>query len=330
MALTVVWKTELKLLKTWSVKVIMGVLAVMLLCVMPRYGYNKSDRVQLIYQNEDYEITSPPFYHYLINVFFPEEEICNLGIWGGKLIPKRCFPRAGWILEEFKYENKRDNTGKLLKPYHMLNRKGLFPMSGTTAQVCNMMGIDNTRSVYLIKPKNYDKNKAYPVLFFMHGYLGNWKNYAGVFLNIEDCLVLCVGTRDLSGIYNSKDIKELYTKQILFLEKLGYKVDRNNLHIAGLSNGGSASDMAYKYHSLNFKSIAFISTGIHQTSPITSKVLLVGGGKDHSAGSLPTAYKTLQKNGTQVDMYWKDEDSHFIMLVQLNEVISFLNKNYNP
>ena len=46
----------------------------------------------------------------------------------------------------------------------------------------------------------------------------------------------------------------------------------------------------------------------------SSKVLLVGGGKDHSAGSLPGAYRALKNNGGKADVFWSDDDTHFIFV----------------
>ena len=200
-------------------------------------------------------------------------------------------------------------------------------MSGTTSQMFNMMGIDNTQSVYLIEPKKYDKNKQYPVVFFMHGYLGNWKLYTGLFKDLENYIVLCVGTKTWSGIYTSKDIGLLFSKQIPFLENMGYKVDKNQLHIIGLSNGGSAVNVAYNEFSNKFKTITFISTGIYQTYPISSKVLLIGGGKDRSSGSLCGAYRKLKNNGTKAEFFWDNDETHFIMVNKADEIIDFLNKN---
>jgi hypothetical protein len=54
----------------------------------------------------------------------------------------------------------------------------------------------------------------------------------------------------------------------------------------GLSNCGSAVNVAYNGFSKKFKTITFISTGIHQTYPISSMVLLIGGGEDQSSGFL--------------------------------------------
>lgn len=326
MLLAYLWRTEIMAKKEWGYKAVMGVLLVAMFYVLPRFRYNTSDRVQLIYQDKKGNPEYPPITHYLVNVFLPEEEVCNFGIWGARIVPK-VIPLANWILEEFNYDDKKGNIGNFYRPFNRLNRDGLFMMSGTTSQVCNMIGIDNTQSVYLIKPKNYDENKEYPVVFFMHGFLGNWKLYTGVLKGLEDCIVLCVGTETWSGIYTMHDINTLFTKQIPFLENLGYKVDKNSLHIMGLSNGGSAVNVAYNGFSNKFKTITFISTGIHQTYPISSKVLLIGGGKDHSAGTLQGAYRTLKNNGGKTDLYWDDEETHFILVNQTDEIINFLNKN---
>ena len=304
----------------------MCMLFVAILCVHPRYRYNVNDRVRLIYQDKKGNPEYPPLSHYLFNVFVPEEEICNFGIWGARLMPEGI-PVAGWILEEFKYDSKKGNISNFYRPFKRLNRNGLFMMSGTTSQMFNMMGIDNNQSVYLIEPKNYDKNKQYPVVFFMHGYLGNWKLYTGLFKDLENCIVLCVGTKTWSGIYTSKDIGSLFSRQIPFLENMGYKVDKNQLHIIGLSNGGSAVNVAYNEFSNKFKTITFISTGIYQTYPISSKVLLIGGGKDHSSGLLYGAYRKLKNNGTKAELFWDNDETHFIMVNKADEIIDFLNKN---
>lgn len=326
MLVALVWRKEIKAKKEWGFKAVLFSLLLALFCVMPRYRYNTSDRVQLIYQDDRGNPEYPPITHYLVNVFLPEEEICNFGIWCARIVPN-VIPMANWILDEFRIDDKKGNISNFYQPFRRLNWNGLFMMSGTTSQVFNMIGIDNTQSVYLIKPKNYDENKEYPVVFFMHGYLGNWKLYQGVLKDLEDCIVLSVGTKTWSGIYTKHDINALFTKQIPFLENLGYKVNKNNLHIMGLSNGGSAVNAAYNGFSNKFKSIAFISTGIHQTYPISSKVLLIGGGIDHSSGSLRGAYRTIKTNGGRADLFWDDEETHFIFVNKADEITDFINSN---
>jgi poly(3-hydroxybutyrate) depolymerase len=236
-------------------------------------------------------------------------------------------PLEGSLLDDFRRDLK---LGKLLNfyaPYNSLNWSGEFLMSGTTAQLFHEMGIDSEQSVYVIRPKDFDEEKAYPVVFFMHGYLGNWKLYNGVLKDLDDFIVMGVGTHDLSGIFTHKDISELFSRQIPFLEKLGMKADKENLHIIGLSNGGSAVNVAYNSFSRKFKTITFISTGIHQTHPISSKVLLIGGGKDGSASSMPSVYNRLKCNGAKVDKYWQEDEGHFIFVNDREEIVDFLNTN---
>ena len=53
----------------------------------------------------------------------------------------------------------------------------------------------------------------------------------------------------------------------------------------------------------------------------------IGGGKDHSSGSLRGAYRTLKNNGGKTDLFWDDEETHFILVNQTDEIIDFVNKN---
>ena len=82
MLLAHTWRKEIKAKKEWGYRAVMGVLFIAMFCVLPRYRYNTSDRVQLIYQDQKGNPAYPPLTHYLVNVFLPEEEICNIGIWG--------------------------------------------------------------------------------------------------------------------------------------------------------------------------------------------------------------------------------------------------------
>lgn len=80
MFLAHLWRRDIKAKKDWGYKAIMIVLLLSMFCVLPRYRFNTSDRVQLIYQDKTGIPEYPPITQYLINEFFPEEEICNFGI----------------------------------------------------------------------------------------------------------------------------------------------------------------------------------------------------------------------------------------------------------
>ena len=179
--LTLVWKSYIcqKLPYKHTYRLITLGFGCCLFCVMPRYRTNTSDRIQLIYQNKKGDVVLPPISHYLINVLFPEEELMNLGVWGARF-GATCFPSVGGsILKQFQSDDRNLKIWNFYRPYSKLNWSGKFMLSGTTSQVCNMIGMKPTQSVYLIKPKNFDKNKKYPLVFFCHGGLGNWKLYQG-------------------------------------------------------------------------------------------------------------------------------------------------------
>ena len=324
----VVWRENLRAVHKWLYRGVLIALFAGLFMVLPRYRYNTNDRVRLIYQDENYNPVHPPVSHYLFNVFFPEEELCNFAIVGARLLPEKLLV-AEWLVKEFKYEDERGNIKNFTRGFRRLNRDGVFMMSGITSQMANMVGLKETRSVYLITPEDYDESKSYPVVFFMHGYMGNWKLYTSMLKELEDCVVCCVGTRDWSGLFKKKDIGDLFTNQIPFIKNMGINVDEDNVHIIGLSNGGTASDVAYKSFSKKFRSITYLSTGINQAYRIPSKVLFIGGGKDRSSSSLTRAHRTLKANGTSTDIYWKDDETHFIFVNQVDEIVDFLNRNIN-
>ena len=106
-------------------------------------------------------------------------------------------------------------------------------------------------------------------------------------------------------------------------------MDESQLHIMGLSNGGTAVNVAYNKFSNHFKSITFISTGIHQTYPIKSKVLMIGGGHDSSAGSLPPAARAFKKQGSPYSIYWDKKETHYILVNQADEICNYLNQEFS-
>lgn len=341
--LALVWKKNIRSLGLWCYRVVIGVLLVALLWTMPRYRLHTSDRVQLVYQTDDAQPRHAPIHHYLVNVLLPEEGVITLGARAARILRKAPAKISNWILgaapiaiadwiwEEFDMEVERGNFRKITAPYRQLNASGNFTMSGIYPQVANMLGMKETQAVYVIKPKNYDPAKSYPVVFFMHGLLGNWKLYQGIFKGLEDCIVVSVGTKDWYGIYGERDLNALFEKQIPFLENMGYKVDANNLHLIGLSNGGSASNLACESYSRRFKSITFLSTNMEQTYRISSKVLLIGGKLDHSRGvkDIPAKCRALERRGTRTAKYFSEEGSHFIFAVEQEGILEFLNENIN-
>ena len=199
------------------------------------------------------------------------------------------------------------------------------PVSAVYAQGLNdILGTDDN-AFYVIRPKNYDSNTTYPLVVFCHGFLGNWKLYNGIFKDIKDKIVVCIGTKGLSGIFTDKDIASVHSKYIPALEKMGYKIDMSEVSLLGLSNGGSAIDRAYTRYADRFKNLVYISTGVNNSHRIHSKVMIIGGGLDHCAPSMRKGYSRLKRNGVAGDRYWDEDESHFILVNKRSEIIDFLN-----
>ena len=109
------------------------------------------------------------------------------------------------------------------------------------------------------------------------------------------------------------------------LKKEGYSIDESRLHLIGLSNGGSASNIALRSFDKKFKTITYISTSCDVVKKTQSKVLLIGGGKDNSSNNLPTSAKRLRRCGTRAVLLFDEKEKHYMLIHQKERIIDFLN-----
>mgnify|MGYP004646378433 FL=1 len=82
------------------------------------------------------------------------------------------------------------------------------PMSGVYVQAFNEAFETNDRALYICEPKvdenvrwSKENGFKYPLVIFCHGYLGNWQLYLGIWKDLNNCIVLSIGTRSMSGIF---------------------------------------------------------------------------------------------------------------------------------
>lgn len=329
MVLAFIWKKEFKTVFPFKYghTLLIGLLVLLLCSVLPQYKVDSDNNQQLIYQDEEGNPTPPPMSHYLANIIFPEEELINLGLWSLRFSTDHLgYLGIGTSLIE-QLKNEIVEIDDFYRPIRNLNWRGQFMMSGITSQLFNMKGWGNkTKSVYLIKPENYMPDKKYPVVFFCHGFFGNWKYYQGILRGLEDCFVLSLATETWNGLFTNDDVKNIFDIQLPFLQKMGYQIDEENLHLIGFSNGGSAADIAYKNYSSKFRTIVYMSTDINQTNRISSRILLVSGGKDVEATTHPEAYRRIRTNGGEVALFRNENDTHYIFLKKSPEIMAFLNE----
>ena len=292
-------------------------------------NYIQRGRTQLVYLDQGEMKTHPPVEVYAANVLFPEKELANLGILGAAMLPSDGMTIAGhriagWLLESAKRNFWRGKMRSFHRPYDQLALQGSRPGSAAFAQFFNESFDKDYSPFYLTRPARWEKEKEYPLVVFCHGYLGNWEMYQGIFSSLKECFVLSIGTHDLSGVFRRKDIEEIFTRYIPCLEEKGVVIDRNQIHLIGLSNGGSASDCALRDFSDRFKSVAYISTGCHAMLHSKARVLLVGGAEDPSSAGLIRAKKALDGHGTDCRMLFLQGADHFLLATHRKEMTAFL------
>jgi hypothetical protein len=312
-----------------SYKMIVASLSMAIFIAIPNYFQH--GRTQLFYLDDAGRRIATPMNVYLLNVLFPEEEVMNAGMKATALLPPSSLsPYFKNLGNRFIRDAQRDFwNGKALTfywPYNKLSLQGSNPGSFTIAQAHNEIFGTYYDGVYITKPKHYDKEKTYPVVFFAHGYLGSWELYQGLFSSLDNCFVVGIGTRDLSGIFGYNDINKIFTKYQPMLREQGYSIEENHLHLIGLSNGGTASNVALGSFSNRFQTITYLSTSCNVIKHSRAKVLMIGGGKDVSASNLPSASRQLQRCGTKTALYFDQDENHYIMVHQQRRILKFLNQ----
>ena len=114
------------------------------------------------------------------------------------------------------------------------------------------------------------------------------------------------------------------------LERMGYKIDHSQVHLMGLSNGGTAIIAAmHSSHAKDFKSITTIACNLEGVRKVPCQGNVVGGGKDNSAKRMPSQYRDLKRMGVDVALYFNEDDNHFIMVNQREAILDFLNNRFN-
>lgn len=312
-----------------SYQILVASLLIAIFIAIPNYF--QRGRTQLAYLDEAGNRTAVPMNIYLLNVLFPEEEVMNAGMKATAIMPPAelslLFKNLGIrFIRDAQHDFWNGMALTFYWPYNKLSLQGSNPGTFTIAQAYNEVLGTHYDGVYITKPRHYNEDKSYPVVFFAHGYLGSWELYQGVFSGLKDCFVVSIGTRDLSGIFGYEDINKIFRLYLPMLKKEGYRIDENRLHLIGLSNGGTASNVALRSFDHRFKTITYISTSCDVIKRSHAKVLLIGGSKDASSASQPVASRQLQSRGTRTALLFDEKDNHYMMVHQKDRIIDFFNR----
>ena len=138
-----------------------------------------SDRVQLLYHDQEGQVVHPLLSRYLVNALIPEEEAMYVCIYGVRCVGN--LPQLSiWLVDDFKKDDKQGKVSNFYSLINSLNRSGEFPMSGIVSQLFNQMGMGKSQSVDLIRLMDHDSAKRQPVVFFRNGLMVIVKPQHGV------------------------------------------------------------------------------------------------------------------------------------------------------
>ncbi len=307
----------------WTTWTIWACLLLAVWVALPRWRTHSCDRVQLVYFDKEGGRRHAPVAHWLASAVFPEAEIVNIGITGVRLASLGGYHSNNAIVRQAQADVKTGKIGNFFKPYRHLGLNN--PISGVYAQLFNEKLGTKHNPGYVCRPKHYKKGNTYPLVIFCHGYLGNWQLYQGIWKDLDNAIVLSIGTHDLIGIFNGNDINRIFSFYIPALERMGYRIDREQIHLMGLSNGGSAIDAAMRSkHVSHFKSLTSISCNLGVIHHVPCQVNLIGGGKDGSSNRMPQQYRQLKNMGVDADLFYNKEENHFIVVNERKEIVNHL------
>lgn len=328
MLLFVLWRKPLMArlpehYRKWTARAVWICLILTLWIALPRWRVHTHDRVQLIYLNKEGTVRHAPVSHWLASAVLPESEIVNFGITGVRIATLFGYHADNSIVRMAQDDIKSWKIGNFFKPYYNLGFNN--PICGVYSQLFNdNLGTDHT-AVYICRPKHYNREESYPLVVFCHGFWGNWQLYQGIWKDFDNAIVLSIGSHGLNGIFSDKDIDRIFSFYIPALERMGYHIDNKQIHLIGLSNGGSAVNVAMRPgRSSKFKSITSISCNLGTLQKTPCRVNLVGGGKDGSAMRMPQQCQALKNMGVDAALFFDQKENHFILVNQRKEMMAFL------
>ncbi|MEJ5993869.1 alpha/beta hydrolase family protein [Pedobacter sp. Du54] len=127
-------------------------------------------------------------------------------------------------------------------------------------------------TTWVFKPQNYQQKDKLPVLFLLHGYSGNYKQWnkimdAQKYANDYGLIIVCPDGLYSSWYINSPVKSDMQFESFFFDElypdiRSKYKMDTNNVFISGLSMGGHGALYLFIKRPELFKSAGSTSGGI--------------------------------------------------------------------
>lgn len=108
--------------------------------------------------------------------------------------------------------------------------------------------IPGTDTVWVFKPKNYDESRNYPIVYLLHGYAGNYRQWDKImkgqnYADTYDMVIVCPDAFFNSWYINSPNLEnsqfvDFFFKKLMPAIEDKYNIDVKSRFITGLSMGG--------------------------------------------------------------------------------------------
>jgi len=112
---------------------------------------------------------------------------------------------------------------------------------------------ENPRNYKILKPKNYDPKKKYPLILSLHGFTSNGRGQAGFFpladLAEKYGFLYCFpsgldrswNATNACCDWTNKNDDSTYLRNLILWAQKEYSIDKKRVYLTGLSNGGFMS-----------------------------------------------------------------------------------------
>jgi len=198
-------------------------------------------------------------------------------------------------------------------------------------------GSSQPKHAYLYIPPTLDRSKPVPALIFMHGSGGNFKAYLWLLSRLADRLSLVVLAPSCGmGNWRWLETAKIVDAAVAAAQKY-VKIAPDNIHVAGLSNGGLgvcqlARDSGSRYRSLIFLSPVFDAEAVQSYAFAhecrQSKVFVLTGELDDR---VPVDYvrknaELLSRLGATVTLEVEAQANHFLFFSHREHMLVLLEK----
>ena len=292
------------------------------LAMLPPRRPTPSARAQTFVLDERGESVAWPL-SVLISSLVPETELARLSILLAPIFP---FPTRGALLREVRSLKPFDNV--VTREYRRVQSLGLeraAPSILPFQAAQQLGGYRDLHAFTVILPAHIRADHPLPVVIFLHGYLGHFQFYESFWQSQNEAVVLIPTTQNLLGLWSAEDLDYALGPELDHVATLA-PIDRNRLHLVGLSNGGSGVNRAMKTRSAQFRSMTWLSTWVEKYRPAgpLPKLAIISGQDDSISTNNRAAATWWRGQGAIVNEQRFAGEGHLVMLTQRARVLDAL------